>query len=139
MREIPALSGRVPAYHGTTYVPDSILLGQCEGSKLEDIIWTLSNEARASLEWKVTELLQILHKAGVAHCNITSKDIIISDNGDVHVQLVNFWRANRREYLEEGFMWDNCQDMDKHDVMEIFHEVESAKVCNDVRNYEYCI
>lgn len=132
MEEIPALRGRVPRYYGVPPIPDSIILGTYDGRKLRDIIWSLTNEERDAIKDQITETLRILHEAGICHGNVTSRNIIISDDG--RVKLVNFSHASVKEALRRESMWGSYKSTDKYSVAQMFHEVESARVRHGERN-----
>lgn len=123
MADISTLSSHIPVYHGVGHVPDSIILGKHHGRKFEEVIWSLSNEARNTFKSKVIEILDMLHNGGVTHCHVNSKNIIIQEN---QVLLVNFCHATLKEDVED-FMWDNCKRIDDYGVAEIFDEVQWAK------------
>ncbi|KAF4545444.1 Map kinase kinase kinase win1 [Lasiodiplodia theobromae] len=123
MADISTLSSHIPVYYGVGHVPDSIILGKHDGRTLEDVIWSLSHEARDTFKWKVTEILDMLHNGGVTHRHINSKNIIIQEN---QVLLVNFCHAVLKEDVEDS-KWDNCKRTDDYGVAEIFDEVQWAK------------
>lgn len=130
MAGISTLSSHIPVYHGVGHVPDSIILGKHHGRKLEEVIWSLSNEARDAFKSKVIEILDMLHDGGVIHCHVNSKNIIIQEN---QVLLVNFCHAILKEDVEDS-KWNGCKRIDDYGVAEIFDEVQWAKVCYNIRN-----
>ncbi|KAF4545468.1 Map kinase kinase kinase win1 [Lasiodiplodia theobromae] len=138
--EISALEDRVPHYYGLVpHLPRSILLGKHDGEILQRHIWNIRQGFRDLVKSKVTETLKMLHECGVSHGDITTKNIMFQT--DANVKLVHFSHADLKEDVEEEFIWRNCMSMDKCDVSEIFHEVESAKaheeathLLNSVRN-----